>query len=62
MLLKLLLLASAFTTASLVGTAFWFGGPVGQSSETLSPLASCAPTDPDGDDDDADQPSKPRYP
>lgn len=62
MLLKLLLLVSALTTASLMGTTLWFGSVASPGSNTLSPLASCAPTDPDDDDDSADQPDRPRRP
>ncbi|MBE9160448.1 hypothetical protein IQ265_27030 [Nodosilinea sp. LEGE 06152] len=60
MLLRLLLIASALTPLILVGSTFWSTTFRATGSDTLNPVASCAPTQPDDDEDDDDE--KPRRP
>jgi hypothetical protein len=65
MLLRLLLIASALTPLSLVGSTFLSTTFHGTGSDTLNPVASCAPTQPDEDEDDEDEDEdeeKPRRP
>lgn len=52
MLLRLLLIASALTTVSLVNTAFVSTASQPTGSDTLDPIASCAPTPTDSEDED----------
>lgn len=61
MLLRLLLIASALTTVSLVGTAFVATASRPTGSDTLDPVAVCAPTPTDDADDDKKDPP-PRRP
>ncbi|MBD2111864.1 MULTISPECIES: hypothetical protein [Cyanophyceae] len=64
MLLRLLLLASVLTPLSLGGHSFWSVTHGAAGSDTVDPVASCAPTQPD-DDDEADEDEddkKPRRP
>ncbi|WOD39023.1 hypothetical protein [Nodosilinea sp. E11] len=58
MLLRLLLITSALTTVSLVNTAFVTTASRSTGSDTLDPVAVCAPT-PTDDDDKKDPPRRP---
>ncbi len=60
MLLRLLLIASALTPLSLVGSTFWSPTFHRTGSDTLNPMASCAPTQPDENEDEDEE--KPRRP
>ena len=59
MLLRLLLIASAFTTLSLMGNTFWSPMVQATGSDTLDPVASCAPTPPDEASEDDEKPRRP---
>ncbi|WP_035991615.1 hypothetical protein [Leptolyngbya sp. KIOST-1] len=60
MLLRLLLIASALTTVSLVNTAFVSTAHRPTQSDTLDPVAACAPTPEPEDDKDPEPPRRPR--
>jgi hypothetical protein len=62
MLLRLLLITSALTTVSLVNAAFVSTASRTTGSDTLDPVAVCAPTpsDDNADDDKKDPPRRPR--
>ncbi|PSN10023.1 hypothetical protein C7293_29575 [filamentous cyanobacterium CCT1] len=62
MLLRLLLIASALTALSLMGNAFWSTTFRSIGSDTLNPVAACAPTQPDDEDDEDEDNEKPRRP
>ncbi|MBW4481275.1 MAG: hypothetical protein KME14_01905 [Tildeniella torsiva UHER 1998/13D] len=62
MLLRLLLIASALTPLTLVGSTFWSTTFQATGSGTLDPVASCAPTQPDEDEDEDEDDEKPRRP
>ncbi|MBD1874384.1 hypothetical protein H6F75_12900 [Nodosilinea sp. FACHB-131] len=66
MLLRLLLVASVLTPLSLVGHSFWSVTHGAASSDTVDPVASCAPTQPEDEDEEADEDEedgkKPRRP
>lgn len=59
MLLRLLLLAGVLTPLSLGSAAFWSSAYSVSGSDSLNPVASCAPTQPDEDEDEDDE-EKPR--
>lgn len=61
MLLRLLLITSAVTAASLVGNAFTATASQPTGTEALDPIAMCAPTPTDDrqDDNDSDTERRP---
>lgn len=55
MLLRLLLVASVLTPLTLGGQSFWSVTHGAAGSDTLDPVASCAPTQPEDEDEEADE-------
>lgn len=65
MLLRLLLIATALTPLSLGGNVFLSMAWATPGSDTLDPVAACAPTQPDEDDEEDEEDEddeKPRRP
>jgi hypothetical protein len=60
MLLRLMLIASALTTVALVNTAFVATASRPTGSDTLNPVASCAPTPTTEEEAPKDPPQRPR--
>ncbi|MFZ4676493.1 MAG: hypothetical protein ACOYM4_12520 [Nodosilinea sp.] len=59
MMLRLLLLATVLTPLSLGEMAFSAVTQANYGSDTLDPVASCAPTQPEDEDEDEDEDEKP---
>ncbi|PSR12944.1 hypothetical protein C8255_25905 [filamentous cyanobacterium CCP3] len=55
MLLRLLLIASALTPLILAGSTFWSTTFQTTGSDTLNPVAACAPTQPDEDEEEEEE-------